>query len=314
MKNNIILRLIAIIITVFILMTILFFLFSYISYTFILNMTFKDFIPIGIEQYKEFLSVSLIGGDWGYTVENDLLLEVILPKFWYSFRYIILALIISIPIGFILGVITALYNGTIFEKITSAIVLSLGSMPTFLLATAGVVLFGYVWHILPKCWYFVHFGFATEFQGLIIPVLTICIYPIARICLTVKGEILESFNSEQYILCKCKGLSRSQIIMKHSVREVLLPLMPVIVDLIVFVITGSFVVELVYKVPGIGDLLLESLIKSSGFGGYISVDVNTIILIVTYYVVICMSLILVADIIQKNIDPRIRLKVGEKHS
>jgi len=310
MKNNIILRILAIVLTLFIVTTVLFFVFSYISYTFILNMTFKEFFPIGLEQYKEFLSVSVIGGDWGYTVENDLLLEVVLPKFWYSFRYIILALIISIPIGFVLGVITALYHGTIFEKIISNIVLSLGSMPTFLLATAGVVLFGYVWHILPKCWYFVHFGFATEFQGLIIPVLTLCIYPIARICITVKGEILESFNSEQYILCKCKGLTRLQIILRHSTKEVLLPLMPVIVDMIVFVITGSFVVEIVYKVPGIGDLLLESLIKSSGFGGYIRVDVNSIILIVAYYVFICMSLILIADIIQKNIDPRVKQNVG----
>lgn len=270
---------------------------------------FPEYLNISFGLYKDFFITCFVQGDWGYTVDGYLISEIVFPRFWVTLKFIILAMAISIPSGMLLGVFLTYYEGTVVEKILSKVVLGFGSLPSFIIMMMGIAVFGYILHILPKTYYFVTSGRNSEFSGYIIPMITLCSYPIAIIATTLRGELVESAGHEYYTLCRAKGLKRIQIIMRHSLREAMITLMTVIADLVIFILSASFVVEAFYHIPGVGELLYDSLIKIDyGWGiSYLQVDVKTTVIITTYYMMITMALLLFKDIATYFIDPRMRL-------
>lgn len=310
MLKRLILRILLMILAIIIVSAIVYFALTYYMMNYYMDVIdFSSYMDVSFNLYKEFFITCFVHGDWGFTVDGYLISEIVFPRFWVTLKFIILAMVISIPIGMFLGILLAYYNGTIFEKTMRKIVIGIGSLPSYIILMMGIAVFGYILHILPKTYYFVTSGRNSEFSGYIIPMITLCLYPIAIIATTLRGELVESQKYEYYILCKAKGLNKLQIILRHALREAMVTLMTVIADLVIFVLSASFVVEAFYHIPGVGELLYDSLVKIDYEWGIsiLSVDVKTTVIITTYYVAITMVLLLVKDIATYFIDPRIRL-------
>lgn len=272
---------------------------------------FNEYLTIALSRYKDFFSNCVIQGQWGYTIYGELVSETVFPRFGISILLVFVAIIIFIPIGMGIGILTAYYEDTLLDKILSKLFIALGSLPVYLILMFCIAIFGYILHILPKSWYFVFLGRNTLVEGMIIPMITLCAYPITVIATTVRAELIEASNQEYYTLCKAKGLKKMQIILRHSLREASIPLMTVLADLIIFTLSASFIVEVFYHIPGVAELLYNSLISlDPDFAtSYLRVDVKTTIIITTYYMFITMFLLLLKDIATYFIDPRIRFNI-----
>lgn len=269
---------------------------------------FSEYLSIALSRYKDFFETCFLHGEWGYTIYGELISETVFPRFGISILLVFMAILIFIPIGIGMGILSAYFEDTLFDRIFSKIFMALGSLPVYLILMFCIAIFGYIIHILPKSWYFVFLGRNTMLEGMIIPMITLCAYPVTVISTTVRAELIETKNQEYYILCKAKGLTKMQIMIRHSLREVMIPLMTVIADLIIFTLSASFIVEVFYHIPGVAELLYNSLISlDPDFAtSYLRVDVKTTIIITTYYMFMTMFLLLLKDIATYFMDPRIR--------
>lgn len=309
MKKKVIIRILLMFVVVFIAMTIAFFSYSfYMENVFADQFTLSEYISVGIKAYIEFIRTTLIEGNWGYTIRGESVSEIMLPKFMFSLKFIGLAVLFFIPIGISVGVFLAYHKGSLIDKIFTNIALIIGHIPVYLFFTYALLLFGYVLHILPKSWPFVDLGFATPFQGTIIPVITLVSYPASIVAINLRAELIETFDAEYFTLARAKGLTKMQSIVRHSLRPSMVSLMPIITNLMVFVIGMSFLIEVLYYIPGIGAAFFDNLIQfDPDFGTtFLFVNLPAVIIITTFYMLIGVILVNLSDAASYLIDPRIK--------
>lgn len=128
-------------------------------------------------------------------------------------------------------------------------------------------------------------------------------FPLATAARFMRTELIDVFSSDYILLAKAKGNSRSEIAIKHAIRNALIPLITVIGPLAVSLMTGSLVIENIYGIPGIGSQFVSS-IQTNDY----PVIMGTTILFAAMLILI----ILVVDILYGLIDPRIRISGGKK--
>ncbi len=312
MKKYIIVRLLLIGVGVFLVITVLFFTMNYSTFNRYYDMPFSDYWNVTTRLYKVFLEQRVLKGDWGLTIEGEVVAEVVLPRLWTSLKYNLIAIPLYLTAGLAIGTITAYYKGSIFDKLVNGIVLVIGSLPIYLLVIVCLYIFAYVIPIFPSQASFAgaqRMGFST-ISGYGIPMMVMCAYPTARIAVLIRAELIESINSDHYALCLAKGLNKRQIYLRHMLRETLLPLMPTLIEVFIYVLTGSFFLEITYGIEGAAALLYESLIQLfPDFNiNYIQIDVNTSIIVTAYYMLIIMLFTLLVDIVHNFLDPRVKVR------
>lgn len=126
-------------------------------------------------------------------------------------------------------------------------------------------------------------------------------FRIANVARFTRTELVEVLNSEYIITAKAKGLSKSTVILKHALRNALIPVITVLGPLAAGLLTGSLVVEKVFAVPGIGDLLVNAINTNDLF-----IISGVAIIYSAFYI----TVILIVDVLYGVIDPRIRLAGG----
>ena len=138
----------------------------------------------------------------------------------------------------------------------------------------------------------------------ILPTVALSLYVIAYVTRFTRNEMVEVLESDYMLFAETKGLSTTRLIFFHALRNVLNSLVTVIGPLTVFLMTGSVIVERVYSIPGIGNMLV-SAIQSN--------DYNVIIALSFLYSTLYILVMLVVDILYGIIDPRIRLSGEGEH-
>ena len=126
-------------------------------------------------------------------------------------------------------------------------------------------------------------------------------FTIANVARFTRTELVEVLNSEYIITAKAKGLSKATVILKHALRNALIPVITVLGPLAAGLLTGSLVVEKVFAVPGIGDLLVNAINTNDLF-----IISGVAIIYSAFYI----TVILIVDVLYGVIDPRIRLAGG----
>ena len=204
-----------------------------------------------------------------------------------------LAVTIGAVAGLLLGLLAALKHDTIWDSLATVLSVIGVSVPSYVFALALSYTFGF-----RLSWFPMLFSAKDVFGSSVLPSISLSMFTMASIARFTRRERLEVMGSEYMLLAESKGLSGPTLIIRHALRNALIPIITVLAPLIVDLMTGSLVVEKIFAIPGVGSLLV-SAIQSN--------DYNVVIALSFIYSALYIVIMLVVDILYGIIDPRIRL-------
>jgi len=170
-----------------------------------------------------------------------------------------------------------------------------------LLLTLLLLLFGYTLGWVPTQFPASDIDdFWIQFRGLILPVLGLSFGSIAGLTRFTRAELTEVLTSEFLLLARTKGLTQRQAVIRHAMRNSMVPLVPSIIGSFVGLLSGSVIIEVIYSVPGVGRVFLRAMTR----GSY---DYNLILASTAFYTTIGLFAVLLVDLSYGLVDPRIRM-------
>ena len=283
-----------------------------------------------IEQYANYLKNIVTKWDFGTSwyikyMEPawDLLVDNLLPTVLVN-TY---SLLFATPIGIALGIYAAIKKNKWQDTVISTAVMVFISVPSYVyaflvkyifyfkvdwfakyLASGGGILslksaadlagITLTEETVTQVW----FSFPM-FVSMLMPILALSFGTIAGLCRFTRAELTETLTSDYMLLARTKGLTRSQATSRHALKNAMVPILPMIISSFLGVLAGSFIIESIFSIPGVGSLYIKSI-----QGAYVDYDVFMVDTI--FYTLIGLSANILVDISYGFIDPRIRM--GEK--
>lgn len=218
-------------------------------------------VPV-MTQYVHWLKNIVTKWDWGYskTFQPNVSAAVIIgSRIGYSVRLNIISVIFSVPIGILLGIWAALKKNTMTDHTISTLVMIFISIPSFVLISFIVRVFCYNLDWLPSAWPTASASTAVKIQGYIIPVFCLSFGSICGYCRFTRAELCEVMESDYLLLARTKGLTRRQAIIRHAMKNAMVPIFPSILAEFLSILGGSMILEQLYSIPGIGKLFVLAL-------------------------------------------------------
>ncbi len=255
-------------------------------------------------QYISWLSNIFTKWDWGISksVETNVeVVHIIAKGLPVTIEVNVISVIISVPLGIALGIWAALKKNKPTDHIISTIIMILISLPSFVIITFLILTFGYMWKVLPTEWAKTSSPLSTKVLAFIIPVAALSFGSICGYCRFTRAELCEVLSSDYLLLARTKGLSKKQSIMRHALRNAMVPILPSILAEVVGILSGSMILETLYNIPGIGSLFYEALTAK---------DYNLLMADMALFTTIGLLAGIVLDLSYGFLDPRIRM--GEK--
>lgn len=273
------------------------------------HMNFPDDLWFVLNDYRQFVINVFTKWDWG-VVDGKPVWDTLLETAPITLKLNLIAFVFYFPVGLIIGSLTALKAHSIFDKVVSGILLVLGSIPNFIWIFLFIIFFGYTIAILPPQPPSIQAPLYWRIAGWVMPVAALSLAPIAKFSGMMRSELIENFDADYLLLLRTKGLSRKQAMTRHVIRDSIIPIMPEIAPTFVFVIVGSFFVEMIYNMSGVATLLFRSMFRPGGGFYYIAINTPMTVMICTFYATITLFFIFLMDILYAIVDPRIR--IGKK--
>ncbi|MGI6699757.1 MAG: ABC transporter permease [Christensenellales bacterium] len=200
--------------------------------------------------------------------------------------------LVGVVIGVLFGIIAALKNGKTFDYFVIIAAILGVSIPNFVFATLFQRLFAVDLRWLPVAGY-------KGFTYLILPIMAAAMQNIAFYARMLRSSMLDVLHQDYILTAKSKGLSRKSIILKHVLRNSLLPLVTSFGPMLAGVLTGNFVIEKIYNIPGIGQAMIMAIQGS---------DYMMIMGLTIMFSFITVFMYFVVDILYGIVDPRIRIR------
>ncbi|WP_139902600.1 ABC transporter permease [Clostridium thermarum] len=245
---------------------------------------------------------NMLTGDFGvsYTISKNTPISTLLQtRLPISLRIGGQAVLLGTLVGLVLGIIAALKHNTIWDTITTVISVLGVSLPSYVFALALSYSLGYKLKVFPLL-----YSINSPLESSALPTIALCMFTIATIARFTRTEMLEVLGSDYMLLAESKGISGIRLIVKHQLRNALIPIITVLAPLIVGLMTGSLVIEKIFSIPGIGSLLVTAIQSN---------DYNVIVALSFIYSAMYIGIMLVVDILYGVIDPRIRLAKEDSH-
>lgn len=249
-------------------------------------------------QFFNYLKM-MLQGDFGvsYSIQKNMPVSQILnARLWVSIRLGLQAVGLGLIVGLILGIIGALKKNTWLDTLSSTIAVLGVSIPSFVFALFFILLFARKLNLLP-----VLYSLKSPFISSIMPTVALSVFAIASIARFTRSEMAEVLTSEYMQLAQSKGLNKFTLIFKHALRNTMIQVITILAPLIVGLMTGSLVIEQMFSIPGIGQLLTMGIQVN---------DYNVIMACTFVYSALYIIVMLIVDILYGIIDPRIRLVKG----
>lgn len=245
------------------------------------------------EQYITYLKDIVLHNDFGPSLKQRgrTVIEIISTGMKTSAKLGITAAVAALILGVVLGSFAALTRNRLPDKIIMVITTAFVSMPSFIMGSLLLVLFAIKFAVLPAN--------GSTVPGLVLPVITLALYPMAYITRLTRSSMLDVLGQDYIRTAKAKGVSRKKIIFGHALKNSLIPVITYFGPMLAYIVTGSLVVEQIFAVPGIGRAFVKSITNRD----YPLIMGCTIVLA-------CLIVImnLVSDILYKVVDPRINLE------
>lgn len=243
-------------------------------------------------QYLKYVG-NILKGDFGesFIRTSNTVNDLIARGFPFSARIGAVAIIISLLIGLVLGITSAIRRGKLIDGAAMVFATVGISIPTFVTSVLLLYLFAGVFHILPV------YGLTT-WKHYILPVTCLSFHPIAYIARMTRSSMLEVMQQDYIRTARAKGVREFFVIVKHGLRNAILPVVTYLGTLIAALLTGSFIVERLYAIPGIGKYFVDSI---SGR------DYNLILGITVFFGIFVVVCNIVVDLLYGIIDPRVKM-------
>ena len=246
-----------------------------------------------LEQYFLYLG-RLSHGDLGvsYKYLNRTVNDILGDALPVSIQLGSLALSIAVIIGIPLGTLAAVRRGTVFD-FTAMAVSTIGiSVPSFLMGAVLIYTFGITLKILPVALW-------ESFRHMILPAFNLSFLPTAYVARLTRASILEVMQKDWVRTARSKGLSSLRTIVKHVLRNSLIPVVTILGPITAILITGSFTVEYIYAIPGMGRFFITAVINR---------DYDLIMATSLVFAIILIGTNTVVDVLYTILDPRIKVK------
>jgi len=237
-------------------------------------------------------------GDLGYSfVSGERVSDAVRDSFQPTLRLAVVSLLISIIISIPLGIISAVKRGSAIDNIGMTISLLGVSIPNFWLAYLLIILFALHLDILPVAGY----GQGGDIEHLILPALTLGISAAAVTGRMMRTSMLEVLEQDYILAVRARGLPEWSVVLKHALRNALLPVVTMISLNFTYLLNGSAVIETVFAWPGIGSLMTQSIYSR---------DYPVILGCMLFLSLLTISLNLLTDIIYRYLNPRLEHEAG----
>lgn len=244
------------------------------------------------KQYVDYLG-GILRFDFGpsFKYKGLTVNELIVKGFPISGKIGLLSIFAILAAGIPLGIIAALRQNR-WEDTAVRFLATLGiTIPSFVLATILLYIFSLKLNVLPS------FGL-DSWKGYILPVVALSGYSISFVARLTRSSLLEVFRQDYMIMARAKGLSETKILFKHGLKNALIPIVTVLGPLIAGLLTGSFVIEKIFALPGMGGHFVNGISNR---------DYTVIMGITVFYAAFLLIMIFIVDLIYGLLDPRIKL-------
>ena len=264
--------------------------------------------PLGV-QYVEYLK-SISKGDLGMSMKvrgrtvNDVIVDSFPVSADLGARAIIFALVVGIP----LGIIAALKRGKYQDKISMVIAIIGISVPSFVLAGlmqkyavdfhSGILIDKLnlpLFRILLSGW--------DDPSKKILPVIALGLYTVALIARLLRDKMIEVMGQDYIRLAIAKGVKPKDIVLKHALRNAILPIITIMGPTIAALLTGSFVIEQIFTIPGLGKYFVQSINDR---------DYTMVLGVTVFYAIFLIIMMIIMDIVYALVDPKIKLGKGDE--
>lgn len=247
--------------------------------------------PLWLQYFKYLVQVA--HGDLGpsYKYENRTVNDIIRQGFPVSATLGALAVSIALVVGISLGIIAALRQNK-WQDYLAMVIATVGfSVPSFIMASLLMYFFAYKLKIFPTAMW------GTPAHA-VLPSLALATLPTAFISRLIRANMIEVLQQDYIKTARSKGLSERVIIYKHALKNAILPVVTYLGPLIATIFTGSFVIEKIFAIPGIGRDFVVAITNR---------DYGLILGLTIFYAVFLMAMNLIVDLTYSLIDPRIKL-------
>ena len=250
-------------------------------------------VPVQLKNYI----VHMVQGDFGVSLKmqkNRPVTTIIMEMFPVSAKVGVIALVGAVLIGVPIGCIAAYNRGNWIDS-TLRVVTTLGvSIPGFVVATVLLIFLGSMWKLLPTMG-------LTSWQSYIMPCFSLAFYPMCYIGRLARSSMLDVINQEYIRTARAKGVPALSIVFKHALRNAFIPVLTYLGPLTAGILTGGFVVETVFNIPGLGRYFVQSIMNRD-----YPIIMGTTIFLAAFIV----TMTLIVDILYQAVDPRIDLAKG----
>ena len=257
--------------------------------------------PTHIRYFKWFSS--FIRGDMGYSFNSrSPVAELLWQRLPTTFFIVGTAYLIALAIAFPLGIISAIKRYSLTDQVVTTIAFLGFSTPPFFTGLLFIIIFS-----VQLGWFPFIFNstlevtdwqsFVAQVQQSVMPISVLALYQSAILMRFIRSAILDELQQEYVRTALAKGLSKFVVISKHVLRNALIPVVTLIALDIPAIFTGALVTEQVFRVPGIGALLIDSIYRS---------DTPVVMAITFIYAILIVLFNLIADLVYVLLDPRVK--------
>ena len=253
--------------------------------------------PVPI-QYINWLSQVLRGNFGRSILKNYVIMDDIRTRLVVTITLGITAFLVSVVLGALLGVISAIRRGKFIDTLVTLIANVGITSPTFLTAIVLIFFVGFKLELLPLYGYTLPWnGFWESFRRSVMPVFVMALGPMASTCRQTRSSILEVLNQDHVRTAWSKGLMERRIIFKHVLKNSLMPIITLQGSMLQMILGGSAIVETIFVIPGMGKLMVDAMLSND------YPVVQAVALVMTFVVVLSN---LVVDLLYGWVDPRIQ--------
>jgi len=244
-------------------------------------------LPIQFLTYLQ----GMLTGDFGTSLRYQRpAIEVIFQRLPATLELTLAAFGLAMGLGVLLGMLSAYFRGSVFDRVVRTLAILLQSMPSFWIAIMAVLVFAVTLSWLPT-------SGRSGFLSLIMPAVTLSLFPLSAILRMTRSSILETIESEYVKFLRIKGVSEGTILWRHALRNALIPVIALSGLQLGNMMGGAVIIETIFNWPGLGSLMIES---------FISRDYPVIQVGVLFIATMLILLNLAVDLLFCVVDPRIR--------
>lgn len=245
------------------------------------------------KQYFRYVG-SLLQGDLGpsYKSQSRDVNQMLKDAMPVTIQLGLQALVVAVVGGLFLGISSSLYHNRIPDRIATVLAVLGTSVPSFVIATLFIQVFAVkLGWFPPATW--------ASWKHTVLPTIALSASPLAQITRLMRSNMLEVLNQDYIKTAKAKGLPYLRVVVNHAIRNAILPVITILGPITAHLVTGSFVIEKIFSVPGSGKMLVDGINNR---------DYSLIMGTTVVYGIALVVILFVVDLLYSIIDPRIKLR------